>query len=870
MVRSTIFALLGALLLTAAPASAQRLAGTVTPRHYDLAFDINLAAASFTGVETIEVDLAEPSRRIVLHALEIRFTEATITAAGATQKANVSLDVPTQTAALVVPREIPRGPAQIHIRYNAALNKDLRGFYVSRANNRNYAVTQFESTDARRAFPCFDEPAFKATFSVTLTLDEHDTAISNGRLLSDLPGPGAGRHTLTFAESPKMSSYLVAMAVGDFACLERTAEGIPIRICATPDKKELGRIALDAAAQILTFYNRYYSIKYPFGKLDSVAVPDFAAGAMENTAAIFYREVDLLADEKTASVENVQRIWEVLAHEMAHQWFGDLVTMRWWDDLWLNEGFATWMEKQPLAAVKPEWHMDVAAANDTQAAMNLDALASTRPIHASVETPAQLEESFDTIAYEKGGSVMRMIEGYLGADTFRKGVNAYLEKFQYGNATSQDFWTAVAAASGQPVDRILPTFVNQPGVPLLSTSLSCADGRPQIAINVRRFVLNPATTRTTGGSGSWQVPVCPKTPAQDAGACQIVPAAASTLTVPDGCPSWAFVNGGAQGYFRTAYSPELLRAIAPDIQTHLTPPERLSLAGDEWALVRAGQHTVADFLSLAAGFGQERVVGVLDKVSEPLGFIHDYLTTDRTRPGVERFVQNLFEPLFRELGINGTGDEPDDRRALRASVIGLLGSTANDRDVAAQARHLLDQVLAGRAMLDPTAAAAVVRVAAEHGDAGLFDQLMAAAKRAESPAEHYRYLYALGDFTDPALVQRGLEYALSSELRSQDTATYLYRFLANPDTNARAWAFVKQHWSTLAPKFSIALGDVTVVRALQSFCDVKSRDDIRSFLASHKLPAASRSIDQTLERINSCVAMKDKQAPSLQSWLSTR
>jgi aminopeptidase N len=870
MVRSTIFTVLAGLLLTVAPASAQRLPGTVTPRHYDLAFDVNLGAATFAGVETIEVELAEPSRRIVLHALEIRFSEATIAAGGVTQKASVSLDVPTQTAALVVPRELPRGPAQIRIRYSAALNKDLRGFYVSRANNRNYAVTQFESTDARRAFPGFDEPAFKATFSVTLTIDAHDTAISNGALLSDTPGPGAGRHTLKFAESPKMSSYLVAMAVGDFACLERSAEGIPIRICATPDKKELGRIALDAAAQILAFYNRYYSIKYPFGKLDAVAVPDFAAGAMENTAAIFYREVDLLADEKTASVGNVMRIWDVLAHEMAHQWFGDLVTMRWWDDLWLNEGFATWMEKQPLAAAKPEWHMDVEAALDTQAAMNLDGLASTRPIHATVETPAQIEESFDQIAYEKGGSVMRMIEGYLGTEIFRKGVNAYLEKFQYSNATSQDFWTAVAAASGQPVDRILPTFVNQPGVPLLSTSLSCTGGRSELAIDVRRFVLNPASTPTTGGSGSWQVPVCPKTPGQEARACQIVSAASSTLNVPGGCPSWAFINRNAEGYFRTAYTPELLRAIAPDIQGHLTPPERLSLAGDEWALVRAGQHTVADFLTLAAGFGQERIVGVLDKVREPLGFIRNYLTTDRTRPGVERFVQRLFEPLFAELGINGASDEKDDRRALRASVIELLGSTANDRDVAARARQLLDEVLAGRATLEPTAASAVVRVAAEHGDAALFDQLMAAAKRADSPSERYRYLFAIGEFTDPALVQRGLDYTLSPELRSQDTSLYLREFLRNPAINMRAWAFVKQHWSALAPKFSISGGDVGLVLSLQSFCDVKARDDIRAFLASHKLPAASRSIDQTLERINSCIAVKERQTPALESWLSTR
>ena len=859
------------LLGLAAPLHAQRLPTTVLPQHYDLAFDVDLAGARFGGTETIRVQLTEPSRRIVLHALEIQFQEVTISAGGITQKASVNLNAPTQTAAFVVPRTVPKGPAEIHIRYTGILNNELRGFYLSKGNGRNYAVTQFESTDARRAFPSFDEPAYKATFALTMTIPEGDSGFSNGRQLSDTPGPGAGRHTLTFATSPKMSSYLVAMAVGDFQCLEDSAEGVPIRICATPDKKELGHIAVDAARQILTFYNSYYAIKYPFGKLDVLAVPDFAAGAMENTAAIFYREVDLLADEQTASVGERKRIWEVLAHEMAHQWFGDLVTMKWWDDLWLNEGFATWMEKQPLAAARPEWHMDVEALLDSQRAMNLDSLASTRAIHSSVETPAEIEGSFDAIAYEKGGSVMRMIEGYLGTEIFRKGVNLYLEKHQYGNATSEDFWTAMTEASGKPIDRILPTFVNQPGVPLLETSLDCSGGASQLTMTMQRLFVDPAMARTAPGGNTWQVPICIKTAEPGDTACQVISGpTASVVAVPNRCVPWAIVNGGAQGYFRTSYSKEILRAIAPDLTARLTPPERLSIVDDEWALVKGGRHTVADYLTLISGIGGEHVSGVLGNVTAPLGTIGNYLTTAQNRPRYEQFVQGLLRPLFGELGVAVAPGEDDDRRALRAVVIDALGEAGNDPEVAERARAALDQALAGNTPLDSTAANAIISVAARHGDAALFEAMAAASRDAALPAERYRYLYGLADFEEPALVQRGLELALSEQLRSQDTPSYLGRFLSNPRTSARAWAFVKQHWTALAPKVTIAGGDTRLAQSMQSACDAGTRDDVKAFFTTNKLPAASRTVDQTLERINNCIAFKAKQGPALAEWLATR
>jgi len=870
-----VAALCAGVLTLAAPATADRLPPGVVPSHYELAFAVDLARARFDGTETIRVQVEQPTRTVVLHAIEITFREVTITAGSATQKASISLNDAQQTATLTVPNALPAGPADIHITYGGILNDKLRGFYLSTdTSGRRHAVTQLEATDARRAFPSFDEPALKATFDVSLTVDRGDTAISNGRVISDTPAPD-GRHTLKFSTTPKMSTYLVALAVGRFECLETSAENVPIRICSTEGKKELGRTALDMAVQILTFYNRYFSIKYPFGKLDVLAVPDFAAGAMENTAAIFYRETDLLVDSKDASLGARKRIASVLAHEMAHQWFGDLVTMKWWDDIWLNEGFATWMANHALAEMRPDWDIPVDEVLETQAALNFDGLKSTHPIHAPADTPAQIDEAFDAIAYEKGAAVLRMLENYLGAGTFRNGINAYLQAHAYGNGTSQDFWNAMTAASGKPVDKILPTFVNQPGAPLVEIAPACRDNRMHVDAVQQRFFQDPALLRD-GSAERWQVPVCMKSvPAAGGSAtnssCAVFSQPRQSLTL-DGsaCSPWVFANAGAQGYYRTAYSAEALRALTPRVQDVLTAPERLSLAGDEWAMVRAGRHGIGEFLTLATGFGNERTDGVLGNVTNRLDFIHDNLTTDATRAPFERFVRTLFGPLFGRVGFDSAPSDGDAERALRATLIETLGTTGGDADLAARARAALDRALAGGPPLDPTLAGAIVAVAAEHGDRALQDALLAAADKATAPDEHYRYLYALARFRDPALIDRALEYARTSKLRSQDTSGFLSRFLMQDSARPRTWAFLKQHWSELEGKVTIFGGDSGLINALGSFCDAGSRDDITAFFAAHPLPSASRTLGQTVERINSCIALRERQAPALASWLASR
>ena len=380
-------------LFSAPRADAQRLPTTVVPTHYKLTLTPDLKAATFSGDEQIDVDIKQPVNSITLNSIEIAFQSVTIGAGGTQQTATVSLDENKQQATFTLSRLPRRRQATLNIHYTGILNNELRGFYLSKTARRNYAVTQFESTDARRAFPCFDEPAFKATFDVSLVVDAGDTAISNTAIAPDTPGPGDGKHTLTFGTTPKMSTYLVAFLVGDFQCSSGSQDGVAIRVCSTPDKVALTAYGVDIAKYVLHYYNNYFGIPYPLKKLDLIGLPDFEAGAMENFGAITYRETDLLIDPKTASLNAKENVALVIAHEMAHQWFGDLVTMQWWDNIWLNEGFATWMENKPVAAMHPEWHVPQTVAVDEQGTLNLDAQPTTRAIRAKAETPDEINET---------------------------------------------------------------------------------------------------------------------------------------------------------------------------------------------------------------------------------------------------------------------------------------------------------------------------------------------------------------------------------------------------------------------------------------------------------------------------------------------
>ncbi len=853
----------------ATPALAQRLPAIVVPDHYDLHVTPDLARETFDGDATIAVRVLAPTSVVTLHAAGLDIREATLTSRGRTEVVRVTHDQSRETITLSPPAPLDAGPATVRIRYGGSLGDTLRGFYISRANNRKYAVTQLEPTDARRVFPAFDEPAFKATFAVTLTLDAGDTAISNGPLVSDTPGPGPTRHTLRFATSPKMSTYLVALAVGDFACLTGGADGVPIRVCATPDKVHLGRYALGAAEYIMGWLNRYFSIRYPFEKLDIVAVPDFSAGAMENTGAIFYRERLLIVDEQRVSADQRRRVAATLAHEMAHHWFGNLVTMRWWDDVWLNEGLATWMESKPVRAWQPTWRAELVEAGDTERALTLDALRSTRAIRSRAETPQEINELFDAVTYDKSAAVLRMVEELVGAEAFQAGVNRYLAAHAFGNASAEDFWTAIAAAAGQPVDRIMASYVDVKGSPLIDVRAACQDGRLEVTLSAQPFFLDPAPLVGEPADVRWQTPVCLKWPAADGTldrTCRLLTGPVHTWQAP-GCPAWVFANAGGLGVYRTAYEPDLLRRIAAAADRSLTPVERMSLAGDEWALVRAGRHSIAEYLALAESLAVDPSSRIVSQVTGRLDYVAEYLVNEDTRPAFQAWVRRTLEPTARALGWHAAPGEAEDTDARRARVLFTLGTAGGDAETVRAAREVTSRYLDGGPAPAPATLSTALQLAATGGDAALFDRMLARMRTETEPTAQQRFRNTLTWFGDPSLVERTIALAFSGEIRTQDTPDLLGALLSNRQARPATWRAIKDRWIEIQQRLGVFLGLPNVVGSTSSFCDRQAREDIRRFFETHAVPSAERALGQALESIDACGTLRERSAAGLREFL---
>ena len=853
-----------ALAALAVPLSAQRLSPSLTPQHYALWFAPDFSTDTFRGTARIDVSTTRRTTSLTLHAAELTFDTAAVTARGRTQAARVSFDAKSDTATLTLPEAIPAGPAVIDVRFTGILNNQLRGFYLSTANGRKYAVTQLEATDARRMFPGFDEPAFKATFDVSVTAPADTVAISNGAITSDVPGPDPGTHTVTFARTPKMSSYLVALLVGEFACRSGASGDIPIRVCSTPDKLPLTAFALESTEAQLRLLTEYFGIRYPFGKLDIIGIPDFSAGAMENAGAITFRESALLADVSRASITTRKNITSTIAHELAHQWFGDLVTMQWWNDIWLNEGFATWAESKPISKWKPDWNIEVDDAANTSGALATDSQQATRAIRMQVETPNEINEVFDGIAYEKTAAVLRMIEHYVWEEPFRKGVSSYLNRFAFRNAAGEDFWREMTRVTGKPVDRVLSSFVTQVGAPVVAVTSTCQGGRTTLSLKQSRFVGIPDAKAPP--PQIWTMPVCARPASGGASVCRVISAASDTLQLP-GCGAPILVNPGGTGYFLTEYAPDHLRALAGPGLPGLTTVDRLRLVGDAWWMARAGRHDIGAYLDVAGALGGDHSSAVVSEIAGRLGYILSDIATPADRVRLGAWIRERFSPALTVIGASPRPGDTDELHTRRVALIGLVGMSGADSAVAAEVKALAVRYDADRSSLPGTLVPTVLNLNAQGGDAALYDTYLSRMRALSSePEEYQRYLGALGAFPGQSLMERTLALALT-ELRSQDAWRPFRSGMGRSDMRPTTWKFITTNWETLSTKLDPFQGLPGLVGTVGSFCSTAEAEDVRRFFESHPVPSAARALKTALERVETCAAVQHRQQSALTKWL---
>tara|TARA_B100000315_G_scaffold185467_1_gene174602 strand:- start:813 stop:3425 length:2613 start_codon:yes stop_codon:yes gene_type:complete len=867
------------------PASeAAVLPGAVRPTKYWIKLQPDLDRFTFQGEERISIEVVEPTSEIVLNAVELQVEAATLIREGAaTDARRITFDKARETVALDFGESIPPGQATLDIKFAGELNDKLCGFYRSQysgpgGEERYLAATQFEATDARQAFPCWDEPARKAKFEVTLVIPSGLVAISNTPAVEET-GAGPGLKSIRFAETPVMSTYLLAFVVGDLTHIEQQAtDTTKVAVWTTRGKEEQGRFALDTSVRLLSFFNDYFGIPYPLEKLDHIAIPDFAAGAMENWGAITYREIALLVDPVNSSAGTRQRVAEVIAHEMAHMWFGDLVTMEWWDDLWLNESFASWMGNKAVDWLFPEWEMWTQFVNmDTNRALSLDGLKNSHPIEQEVKNPAEVSQLFDAISYSKGASVIRMLEQFLGPDTFQRGLQRYLSSHQYGNARTKDLWSALEEASGQPVTSIMDSWTRQMGYPVLRVETQEAPDHLELVLSQERFVYDSLPEDDATGSPEseiWRVPVRVSHAAAPEPASLLMDSRQVRLPLPGltrqkgEAGRWFKVNPQQTGFFRVNYQAEDWERLVPAIKSlELPASDRLGVQNDAYSLSRAGLLPVTQFLSLAQAYGGEVDASVWGDLSSNLRDIDVLLADDLSHAAFVEFARAVFRPAVTRVGWEAQPGEGHLDSLLRSTVLSQAGSY-EDTEVLDQARDRFERFLKDPGNVHPDIRGAVFGLAGQTGVRTTYDQLWKLEKEATLQEEKMRLLMAVTRFSDQELLGETLKRALSSDVRSQDTVFVVTGVGSNRRGRELAWEFVKDNWPEFDRRYgSGGFGLMRLVSICGNFASSEKLADVESFFAEHPAPAAERTIRQALERVRLNIKWLERNREAVAVWL---
>jgi puromycin-sensitive aminopeptidase len=833
-----------------------RLPRTVLPRRYDVTLDPNLSAATFSGSVGIEADVASATDEIVMNAKELTVSSVRVNGVDS------AFILHEETERLVISSSVTPGPCSITIEFTGILNDKLRGFYRSTFTDETgvehvIATTQMQSTDCRRAFPCFDEPDMKAVFGIHLVVDPTFMAISNGpetaREKTD-----DGRVRITFADTMTMSTYLVAFVVGPLEATEPVdVNGIPVRIVHIPGKAHLTEFGLRVAAYSLDWFQTYYGIPYPSDKVDLIALPDFAAGAMENLGCITFREVLLLVDPATSTQVEQQLVADVVAHELAHMWFGDLVTMRWWNGIWLNEAFATFMEIAACDAFAPHWQRWTTFGLERSVAFETDSLHSTRAVEFEVNSPNDSEGMFDVLTYQKGGALLRMLEQFLGPERFRAGVSAYLKRHSYANTETNDLWDAIEdtvnsdGTNPVPVRRLMDSWIWQPGYPLISVEQDGAE----VVLTQRRFLFDGASDPT-----QWVVPIHIAVNGVEQ---KVLLDSLSTHVALPSRDAVVVVNSGGHGFYRVSYSPELLQRITGDALRERNVLERYNLVDDAWNAVVAGALPATDFLTFVEGFADERDLAVWQSLTIGLRGL-SRLVEGKALDALRARVRSLVIPALADLSWQPRADEDDLTSKLRGLLVSALAVLGDDADTKQRCRDMFSRVDSDD--IHPELVAAATSVVASFGDSTDYEFFIDRVKNPRTPQEQIRMLYALADFDDPALMKRTCDFAFSSDVKTQNAPFLLNRCIANRNHGEIAWSAVRDNWRDANEKFPVNT-IVRMVDSVKSLTSDKAATEVPAFFAQNPIPQAVKVLEQILERQRVNVALRHRESQRLAQLL---
>ncbi|MBX3236125.1 MAG: M1 family metallopeptidase [Nitrospiraceae bacterium] len=847
-----------------------RLPRHIVPSHYDLRLEPDLASHSFSGHEIITLTVLEPANDILLNTVDLTVISAALAADGqSAHDGRVTLEEDQQRCRIAFSSAIQPGVWKLSLSFRGTLNDKLRGFYRSsykdeQGNIHLMAATQFEATDARRAFPCWDEPDFKAVFAITLAVDQALIAISNTRVVDDRIENG--KRVFRFADSMKMSTYLVAFIVGQLVATPPVmAKHTSVRLWSVPGKQHLTPFGHDIAVYSLNFLADYYAIPYPGDKLDLIAIPDFASGAMENLGAITFRETALLLDRRTATHAEQGRVADVVAHENAHMWFGDLVTMAWWNGLWLNEAFATFMEMVVVDAWKPEWERWTAFGMARAAALSVDGLQSTRPIEYPVRAPKDAEAMFDVLTYEKGASVLRMLEQHIGPTVFRDGVRHYLTTHAYGNAETTDLWLSLGQAAKQDVPGLMNNWIFSPGYPMVSLQL---DGPSHLTISQQRFLyLQDGGAPASQDAERWQIPVQLKITTETGTETRrlLLTDRQTRIELPKHWTS-ILANEGGHGFYRVRYALELIERLQRNGLHTLAAVERFNLLNDTWAATVAGMVTPTDYLELTKHFRQEKDPNVWAVLLGSFSTINSMLEEEE-RDLLAALVRDRLTPAWQDLGWEPKPGERDLVRELRGDLIRALGTLGRDQEMQTQAHRLFESADRGGSPVDPNVLPALVSILAFTGDDARYDEFLRRFRKAATPQEERRYLFSLAAFRSPVLVERTLASTLSGEVRTQDAPFMVSALLLSVYSRERAWAFVKTNWDRMDRLFPKS-GLRRMCGGIVGLSTPELEHDVRAFFTDRHIELGGKTLEQYLEQLRIAVRFRERDRQPIRKYLT--